>query len=130
METRARVLLIDDDVDFVSFNKAFLERRYAVEVAFDGQEGLAKAREFKPDVIVLDIMMAEINEGFGVAREICRDPELRGTPIIVLTSVNRLLRPLHFDADPNWLPVGSFLDKPISPERLAEEIDRWLARSG
>lgn len=128
MESRTRVLLIDDDVDFVSLNKAFLERRYLVEVAFDGQEGMAKARKMKPDVIVLDVMMADIDEGFDVAREICSDPELRGTSVIMLSSVNRLLRPMHFEPDPDWLPVSAFLDKPISPERLAEEIERLVPR--
>lgn len=128
MESKARVLLIDDDVDFVSFNKAYLERRYLVEVAFDGKEGIAKARELKPDVIVLDVMMVDIDEGFNVAREICNDPELRGTSIIMLSSVNRLLRPMHFEPDPDWLPVSAFLDKPVSPERLAEEIERLVPR--
>jgi len=126
LEQRAKVLLIDDDVDFVRINRTFLERRFDVAVAYDGTEGMARAREVRPDVIVLDVMMEELNEGFDVVREVRNDPDLQRTPIIMLTSVNRMLRPLHFEADEDWLPVSVFLDKPVSPERLMEEIDRLI----
>jgi len=124
LERRGKVLLIDDDVDFVRINKAFLEREYDVAAAYDGKEGLAKAKEVRPDVIVLDVMMEELNAGFDVVHELRADPALRNIPIIMVTSVNRMLRPLRFDADDDWLPVDCFLDKPVSPDLLLREVER------
>ena len=64
-----RVLLIDDDRDFVEINRlALKEAGYDVTAAFDGKEGLEKALEVNPDVIILDVMMTHETEGFFIAK--------------------------------------------------------------
>ena len=97
-------------------------------VAFNGQEGLETARQRLPDLIVLDVMMEEVTEGFDLSREFRADPSLGHVPIIMLTSVNRQFRPLTFGPDPTWLPVDRFLDKPLPPQRLLAEIESILEK--
>ncbi len=127
---KGKILLIDDDVDFVTMNRAILEHGgYEVCVAFNGREGLETARRQLPDLIVLDVMMEEVTEGFDLSREFRRDPSLSHVPILMATSVNRQLRPLTFGPDPAWLPVDRFLDKPVPPQILLAEIERLLPRS-
>lgn len=129
MSAKGQILLIDDDVDFVMMNRAVLEHSgYEVSVAFNGQEGLEVARQRLPDLIVLDVMMEEVTEGFDLSREFRADPSLGHVPIIMLTSVNRQFRPLTFGPDPTWLPVDRFLDKPLLPQRLLAEVESILEK--
>ncbi|KPJ86422.1 MAG: hypothetical protein AMS17_12510, partial [Spirochaetes bacterium DG_61] len=66
-----RVLIIDDDVDFVEFEKMLLENNgYEVITAFDGQEGYRKALEESPDIILLDVVMTTEDEGLQIAHRI------------------------------------------------------------
>ena len=123
-----KLLLIDDDVDFVEMNRTVLEHGgYRVSAAYNGREGLEVARTELPDLIVLDVMMEDSTEGFDVSRELRSDPMLSHVPILMLTSVNRRFRPLRFGPDENWLPVDRFLDKPVRPQLLLAEIERLLA---
>ncbi|MFQ5885962.1 MAG: response regulator transcription factor, partial [Anaerolineae bacterium] len=71
-----KILLVDDDPDFVEATKIVLESApYEVEVAYDGTEALAKVYEEKPDLIILDIIMPE-QDGFKVCKALKEDPEL------------------------------------------------------
>ena len=86
MSEKTKILLVDDDKDFVEATKIVLESRpYEVICAYNGNEGIAKAREEKPDLIILDIIMP-IKNGFNAAEELKNDPELKKIPVIMLTS--------------------------------------------
>jgi CheY-like chemotaxis protein len=124
MDKSARVLFIDDDEDVVRFTRAFLKRTYAVDDAHDGREGVTRAREARPDVVVLDVMLDDIDEGFKGTRSLRADPDLGEVPVIMMSAVNRALRPRPCGTDDERLPVSVFLDKPVSPERLMVEIER------
>jgi CheY-like chemotaxis protein len=91
METRPTVLVIDDDADFRSSVQALLEGEgYAVEVAGGGRDGLRKLREHRPDVIVLDIMMESIVEGYVVNQAIKFQPDFEAyadIPIVMVSSI-------------------------------------------
>jgi CheY-like chemotaxis protein len=80
-----KVLLVDDDKDFVESTKAVLEEKYEVIVAYDGNEGIKAARAEKPDLIILDVIMPT-EDGFSAAEEMKDDPEISGIPIMMLTS--------------------------------------------
>lgn len=123
-----RILLIDDDVDFVEMNKTFLETKgYAVDVAYNGTEGVKHVKESAPDLIVLDVMMEQVGEGFEVARTLKQDPQTKNIPIIMLTSVNQEHGfNLTVGADEQWNPVDCFLEKPISPQDLYKQIYKFL----
>jgi CheY-like chemotaxis protein len=124
----AKILLVDDDVDFVAITKAFLNAAgYTVLTAYDGDEGLALARAEKPDVIVLDYMMARPIEGSYVAQEIRQDPELTRTPIVLLTSVRAKHPWWRVERNDAHLPVDILLDKPVSAEKLVETVSQMVA---
>ena len=85
-----KILLIDDDSDFVNANKLLLEKNgFEVVTAFDGEEGLKKAEVENPDLIVLDVMMKTGTEGFHVAKQIREIESLKETPVIMLSGIRR-----------------------------------------
>lgn len=127
-----RILIVDDDVAFVESNRDLLEAYgYEVSVAHDGVDGVKLAREVRPDVIILDVMMTSETEGLDVARRVHAIPELGRTGIILVTGVAKALHlPRKLEPDEEWLPVDRVLDKPIPPERLLKEIERILRNLG
>ena len=123
MSDLRKVLLVDDDVDLVDTLKIAMEADgFTVDTAHSGAEGLAKARNNQPEVIVLDVKMETLGEGFQVARELRNDDRTKTIPLIMLSSVNQENMGFRYDADEQWNPVDVFLDKPIKPARLIEEI--------
>jgi two-component system, OmpR family, alkaline phosphatase synthesis response regulator PhoP len=123
-----KVLIVDDDVEFAESNRDLLEAYgYEVAVAHDGQSGLKLARETRPDLMVLDVMMTTHTEGLDVARRIHESPELRDMAVLLVTGVTTALGVSgKLDPDAAWLPVDRVLEKPIPPERLIREIERVL----
>ena len=113
----ATILLIDDDVDLVEMNSAVLPHR--------GHEVL-KAYS-AADLVVLDVMMEKFNAGFDLAQEIHqRFPHL---PTIMLSGIQAATGvPFRFEPDETWLPVARFLDKPVAPAALANEIELLLKK--
>lgn len=123
-----KVLLVDDEVDFVKVNKVTLEKKgYKVVAAYDGTEALEKALQEKPDIIILDVMLKKKTEGFDVSRELREHKETRDTPIILLTAIKENMDiEREIEPDKEWLPVTEFLEKPVSPDELVEKIAKVL----
>ena len=124
-----RILCIEDDRDLVENYKKILEKAgYAVDTAFDGDSGLAMAKKQRPDLIILDVMMTNATVGFHVAYKLREDKKLQHTPILMLTSVSAESG-FSFDPkkDAEFLPVDSFIDKPIKPEKLLDGVKKLLA---
>lgn len=129
MADKIRVLLVDDDPDFIEANSIILEASgFEVLTAFSGAEGLKKVEEEKPDVVVLDVMMENTDEGFSVARKI-RKKLHSDVPIIMLTSVAQAtgysFKP---EEHPDFFPVDQFLEKPIPPTTLVKKIKDALGK--
>lgn len=124
------ILVVDDDSTFAESIRDLLEAYgYLVLTASDGSEGLKIAFEAKPDLMILDVMMATNTEGFDVARRIRNIPELRDMPIILVTGIVQTMHlPQTPQPDDNWLPVDRILEKPIDPSRLVKEVDHVLNR--
>lgn len=127
MEKRAKILLVDDDVDFVESTKTVLESQpYEVIVAYEGDEGLQKAREENPDLILLDIIMP-VKDGFTAAEQLKKDPELSKIPVIMLTSFSSR-------GAGTGIPRGSglsleaedYIEKPVTPEELLSRVKQYL----
>ena len=121
----AHILLIDDDAGLVDANKLVLEAKgYKVSVAFTGDEAWVQLEKGQPDLLVMDVMMEEFTSGFTLAEDVrIKYPQL---PILMLTGVQEHMRSdwnFDKDKDANWLPVRKFLTKPITPTKLAEEIE-------
>jgi DNA-binding response OmpR family regulator len=117
--------MIDDDPEFIDAITNILDAKgYDVVSANDGKDGVAKAKQEKPDIILLDVMMTTKSEGFDVARELSKDANLKGTPVIMLTGVRKEMNlPFGFEPDADWLPVKAFLEKPVKPETLLKTIE-------
>jgi CheY-like chemotaxis protein len=128
---KAKILIVDDDADLTEALKTTLEsRRYAVVTANDRTEGMEKVRAEKPDLVILDVMMSTWQDGFEMARELKKDPGSRDMPILILTAVKERTG-IGFKStagDPDWLPVDGFLDKPVEPETLIDEVERLLSQ--
>jgi two-component system, OmpR family, alkaline phosphatase synthesis response regulator PhoP len=123
-----KILLVDDNVDFVESNKDLLEANgYQVSVAYDGAAGLEKAKQERPDLIILDVMMAHDTEGFEVSRKVPQQPELRNTKVILVTGIRKEKHlAYNFEPDETWLPVEKILEKPVPPETLLDEVKKAL----
>jgi CheY-like chemotaxis protein len=119
-----RVLLVDDEREFVEVVQVLLESHgFQVAAAYSGKEGRDAASRVKPDVIILDVMMEKDTAGFETARWLREQEGTKTIPIIMLTAVNQKY-PFHFGPDDIWLPVDTFLEKPVSPERLLAEVNK------
>ena len=125
-----KVLMIDDDPEFIDAITNILDARgYDVVSANDGKDGVAKAKQEKPDIILLDVMMTTKSEGFDVARELSKDANLKGIPVIMLTGVRKEMNlPFGFEPDADWLPIKAFLEKPVKPETLLKTIEESIKK--
>ncbi len=129
-EIKKKILLVDDDVEFVESNKEILEAEgYDVVVAYNGTEGIEKATKEKPDLMILDVMMATKTEGFEVSRKVSQNEELKKIPIILVTGIRKEMNlPFGFEPDSTWLPVDSIMEKPIDPKRFLETVKKRLSK--
>ena len=131
MEKRAKILLVDDDVDFVEATKIILENKpYEVIVARDGDEGIRRAREEHPDLILLDIIMP-VKDGFTAAEQLKKDPQLRKIPTLMLTSFTTKGTETSIPVSRGFtLEAEDYIDKPVSPEELLARVEKYLKKAG
>lgn len=125
------ILVVDDDIDLVEIIRVTLENQgFRVIDAQSGERGLEMARTNTPDLILLDVMMGTIDEGFQVAYQLRNDDATREIPILMLTAVGDQT---GFDFDPakdrEFLPVDEFLEKPVSPRKLVDMVRKHLPTS-
>jgi len=126
----ANILCIDDDMDVIEFLTLTLKAAgHTVETAPDGKAGFAKALTFLPDLIVLDVMMANTTEGVGTAFDIRANEKIKHTPILMLTSINQEFgNAFKLQSDSSSLPVDDFVEKPIASKTLLEKVSKLLAK--
>jgi twitching motility two-component system response regulator PilH len=119
----ALILIVDDSPTEVHVMQKALERHgYRTAVATDGAEGVRLARQMRPDLIFMDIVMPGIN-GYQATRTLLNDPDTRAIPIVMVTSKGHA-------ADRVWgLRQGAvdYLIKPVSPDQLVEKAQATLA---
>jgi len=119
-----RVLIVDDDVEFVKLYSLFLRNKgLEVSAAYSAAEALEAIKGGNPDVVVLDVMMEHFDSGFNVSRSIKESyPNL---PVILMTAIGSETG-LDFepknDEERELLHADAFLDKSASPEELLEKI--------
>jgi len=131
MEKKAKILLIDDDDDFVESTKIILESKpYEVIVAHEGDEGLRKAKEENPDLILLDVIMP-VKDGFTAAEQLKKDPQLSKIPILMLTAFAAKGQETSIPVSRGFaLETEDYLDKPVRPEELLASIAKHLKKAG
>lgn len=133
----ARIVVIDDDPDFVEAVRLILEAGgHEVHAAGSPEEGRARIESVRPDLVLLDVMMPEATEGFHLVWALRRhpDPAVREVPILLLTALHATtdlrLYPDLADATygpGEYLPVQGFLEKPVEPSLLLRRIAEVLA---
>ncbi len=131
MEKRAKILLVDDDADFVESTRLVLESKpYQIIVASNGDEGLRKAREEKPDLILLDVIMP-VKDGFTAAEQLKKDPQLSKIPTLMLTAFATKGRETQIPVSRGLdLETEDYIDKPVSPEELLARVEKHLKKAG
>lgn len=132
----AKILVVDDDPDIVEALKMTLEaNNYKVFTAANGTEGLKQIKAINPDLIILDVMMDTITEGFQVTYQL-RNQEpgseyakYSKIPILMLTAIVEKKR-MKFStkADGDFLPVDDFVEKPIRPQVLLEKVKKMISK--
>lgn len=127
MSDKKKILLVDDDPDFVEAVKVIVESGgYEVRVAYDGLEGLEAVAEEKPDLIVLDVMMPVMN-GHAACAKLKADPATASIPIILLTAVaERVTTSTYTHRDMLESEAEDYMPKPVEPAELLTLIKSWL----
>lgn len=130
MSDKKRILMIDDDVQAVDTVETLLQSvGYETAHAYMALEGIELARNWKPDLILLDVMFAGPPgpDGFEVAREFHADPALQDTPVIILSGLKKFFgMATEFAPDETWMPVKAFLEKPVKPAALLEAMQKAI----
>ena len=122
----SKILIIDDDPDFVDATKLVLEKEgYAVSDAPGGKSGLQRAMDQHPDLIILDVMMDSVLDGVSTCRKMHRIPEITDIPIVMVTSIANTDYAALFPTD-EYIHMDAFFSKPIDPKRLVKKIHRIL----
>lgn len=118
-----KIAIIDDDPDILDASTLVLTSKgYEVITATNPDDGYKIVKDQNPDLIILDVMMNEPDDGFFLAQKFRR--EKFEIPIIMYTSVSKTLG-LEFAAG-EMIPVDDFVEKPISPETLIDKVEKLL----
>ncbi len=122
----ARILVVDDDPDITFAVSLFLKKAgHEVQAAANRAEGRKALDAFKPDLMVLDVMMEQPDDGIAMAQELRR--EGCTLPILMLTSVGKVTG-MSFGSDDDLVPVDAFFEKPVRPEDLVAKVAELLKK--
>jgi CheY-like chemotaxis protein len=127
----ARILIVDDDADLLEGQRLFLEKQgYEVRTALSIEEGLARAAEETPDLVIADLMMEHYDSGFVFSKKVRDLPGLADVPILMQTAAPRKMGfTFETDSSPGreWMKVDEVLTKPVPLEHLLGKIEQYLS---
>jgi two-component system alkaline phosphatase synthesis response regulator PhoP len=129
MDQDKKLLIIDDDPDFVDGIKSILDSAgYSVDVTYNPKSGLKALQEKTYDLLLLDIMMGRGAEGIMIARKLRKDPKLREMPVLIITGIREQMaflfpgEPVH----PRFVAVDELVEKPVEPNLLLEKVSTLI----
>jgi DNA-binding response OmpR family regulator len=121
-----RLLMIDDDPDFVSGIKAILDTGdFEVDIAYNPKDGMQALQTKQYDLLLLDIMMGRGAEGIMIARKLRKDVKLREMPVLIITGMREQIaflfpgEPIH----PRFVEIDELVEKPVEPKLLLEKVN-------
>ena len=121
----AKILIVDDDPDITFATGLFLKKaQHEVLTASNRADGMKAIDDENPDLIILDVMMEQADDGIAMAQELRRQG--CDTPILMLTSVGKVTG-FTYDEDQEMVPVNAFFEKPIQPDLLVQKVNELLA---
>ena len=122
---KKRILIVDDDADFVLAVRMVLESAgYLADDAADGRSALDKMRQNRPAVVLMDVMMASPLDGYYTTQLIADDAELSSIPIVMISSIAESKYAASFPTD-QYLNIVDFLSKPVEPGVILAKVKRW-----
>lgn len=125
---KAKILVVDDDPDFVEAMRLTLEPNdYQVVSAASGDEGLAKVRSEAPDLVILDVIMSSVLDGLQMSQRMQEDTANKKIPILMVTSIANTDYAALFPTD-EYISIDGFLSKPVAPDVLLQRISELLDR--
>ena len=132
MDAQKKVLLIDDDSDFLEITRRLLEASgYCVFCAATPQEASQEMARRKPDLIITDLMMSRLDSGFSICRKVRNAPEFRGVPIIVVSAIAARrgfdFKP-HTPEDLQAMCADAYFEKPLPPDELLAKVAELLQK--
>ncbi len=123
----SRILIVDDDPDITEACQLFLKKDgHEVQCAYSRLEGMQAVETFQPDLLVLDVMMDQPDDGIAMAQDLRRAGF--ANPILMLTSLSKVSG-FEYDKDQDILPVDDYQTKPIDPATLNAKVRELLART-
>ena len=129
MSTPVKLLIIDDDPDFVDGIRTILKKaKYDVDVAYNPKDGYKALETGQYDLLLLDIMMGRGAEGIMVARKMRKDIRLRDIPVLMLTGIREQIAFLFpgEQVHPRFVAVDELVEKPIEPTLLLTKVEALL----
>ncbi|HVN75779.1 MAG TPA: response regulator [Thermoanaerobaculaceae bacterium] len=121
----ATILIVDDDPDVVEACRLFLERdNHKVVCAYNRADGMKAVKESDPDLLILDVIMEQPDDGLAMAQDLRRSGFR--APILMLTSIGRVTG-FSFSKDDDLVPVDDYHEKPIDPATLVSKVNELLA---
>ena len=125
-----KILIIDDDVDFTESTRVILEAKgYKISSATNREEGFEKVKQISPDLILMDVMMEKMSDGFDLTRKLKSEEKYKHIPVLMLTAIGERTGFGFSDVagDKTWLPVDDYAEKPIAPEKLIAKVEKLLS---
>ena len=129
MSQQKKILIIDDDPDFVQGLRSILETaKYDVDAAYNPRDGFQALQSKHYDLLLLDIMMGRGAEGVMLARKLNKNPQLRDIPVLIITGIREQMAFLFPGqaVHPHLLPVDELVEKPVKPALLLEKVSALL----
>ena len=126
--TKGKILIVDDDKDYSESLMLMLESYgYSVEQAYNIREGKTSIINEKPQLIILDVMMEKMTDGFDLCRELKANPALSSIPILMLTAItDKTGIKYSLEEDSEYLPADDYISKPISFSDLISKAERLI----
>ena len=122
----ARILVVDDDPDFVEIMRTILESNdYEVVTAANGNQAMSQVKAQKPDLMILDIMMSTVLDGLDVSEQLAKDPDARYMPVIMVSSIAETpyAHVFPMEQQPH---MDAWLSKPVDPKALLKKVAELL----
>ena len=136
MEKKLKIMVVDDDPDFMDFTRKVLEKEgYEVSVAPGEEEALELVDSEAPDLMLLDVMMARLDSGFQLLWKLKAHDRLKQIPVIIVTAIDKktkfnfathALKAKQTPEEKAFLPVAGYFVKPVEATELVSKISKAL----
>jgi DNA-binding response OmpR family regulator len=122
----AKVFIVDDDMDVVEACRLFLQKEgHKVDAAYSRSEGMKALETADPDLLILDVIMEQPDDGIAMAQDLRRKGFKK--PILMMTSISKVTG-LNYGKDEDLVPVDDFVEKPVDPATLVKKVSELLKK--